>query len=355
MAKHGIGRRAVSLVMHGIGSRVARMTTKNYRISVAALAVAGSLLIVLGVVPNATPAHATSQSKAQTHFDDIMTIFKGTNAIRNGQKKSDLKYDARITIVSYDWSVLMGNSKVLAHNPRYSRQIPSKWTRAGENVAYACGYGDESAEVIVENWRKSPGHYRNLIGDFTSIGIGVYWIGNCMWATQNFAKYSNAPAYTLPSKVGGTSALVSSVAKNQSKKYTSEIAAAKKSSAAAEKSRKTASSSLKTAKKQRDQAKKHASSSKATSRTKSQYKKAVSEYKKASADYAVVKKRAATAKSAYSKVQSHAKAGRTSSVNSQLKAAKNAASVAKKYQKRVTVHQKKVASYTSAAKKALRR
>lgn len=355
MARHDIGRRAVRSVIHGIGSRVAKMTPKGTGRSVATLAVAAVITMALGVAPIATPAHATSQSEAQKHHDDIMTIFEGTNSIRKGQGKSALKYDARITLISFDWSVLMGKSMVLAHNPNYSRQIPPKWTRAGENVAYACGYGEESAEVIVENWKNSPGHYRNLIGDFTSIGIGVYWVGNCMWATQNFAKYTNAPAYNLPTKSSGTSALISSKAINYSSRFTKEIASAKKASANAEKSRATASKALKTAKSARDKAKTYSKSKKASAKTKREYKKAVSEYKKASADYAVVKKRAATAKSAYSKVRSHAKTGKTSSVKSNLSSATKAASSAKTYQKRVTAHQKKISGYAKAAKKALRK
>ncbi len=39
----------------------------------------------------------------------------------------------------------------------------------GENVAY----GQMSAKEVVEGWLKSPGHRRNIEGDFTLTGIGI--------------------------------------------------------------------------------------------------------------------------------------------------------------------------------------
>ena len=29
------------------------------------------------------------------------------------------------------------------------------------------------AECMVEGWRNSPGHYRNMIGDFAELGVGI--------------------------------------------------------------------------------------------------------------------------------------------------------------------------------------
>ncbi|KAJ2532384.1 hypothetical protein IWW43_003223, partial [Coemansia sp. RSA 1935] len=55
-----------------------------------------------------------------------------------------------------------------------------KWSRVAENVAM--GYRDVSAAV--NGWRNSEGHYMNMIGDYTIIGLGEtknFW-------TQEFAK-----------------------------------------------------------------------------------------------------------------------------------------------------------------------
>lgn len=66
------------------------------------------------------------------------------------------------------------------HNPQYSTQIPAGWSRAAENVA--SGY---APSAVVNAWMNSPGHRANILGDFTTIGIG-YVNG---YATQVFAKY----------------------------------------------------------------------------------------------------------------------------------------------------------------------
>lgn len=51
------------------------------------------------------------------------------------------------------------------------RKIPSA-TRFGENVAYNFGYSNP-AEVAVNGWLKSPGHYANIMGDYNLAGVGV--------------------------------------------------------------------------------------------------------------------------------------------------------------------------------------
>lgn len=44
---------------------------------------------------------------------------------------------------------------------------------AGENVAMSWNLGDP-AKVAVDGWVKSPGHRKNLLGNFRYMGIGVY-------------------------------------------------------------------------------------------------------------------------------------------------------------------------------------
>lgn len=59
---------------------------------------------------------------------------------------------------------------------------------AAENVAY----GNLSAEAVVDGWIKSPGHRKNMLGDFNLIGIGTAkGKGNIVFFTQIFV---NKPA-----------------------------------------------------------------------------------------------------------------------------------------------------------------
>lgn len=59
----------------------------------------------------------------------------------------------------------------------------------GENIAYIGGMSDATAlaDSFMNNWMNSPGHRQNILSNnFSSIGVGVYKIGNEVYATQEF-------------------------------------------------------------------------------------------------------------------------------------------------------------------------
>lgn len=59
----------------------------------------------------------------------------------------------------------------------------------GENIAYIQGVSGNAtlATQFMDNWMNSSGHRANILSsNFTSIGIGVYKIGNTYYATQEF-------------------------------------------------------------------------------------------------------------------------------------------------------------------------
>ncbi|NET40675.1 CAP domain-containing protein [Okeania sp. SIO2B3] len=51
-----------------------------------------------------------------------------------------------------------------------SQQIPYK--SAAENIANNMGYSNPG-EKAVEGWIKSPGHHKNMVGDYNLSGIGI--------------------------------------------------------------------------------------------------------------------------------------------------------------------------------------
>ncbi|MGL5086286.1 MAG: CAP domain-containing protein, partial [Clostridium sp.] len=60
-----------------------------------------------------------------------------------------------------------------------------------ENIDYIQGNFSNSilADNFMNNWMKSEEHRENILSkEFTSIGIGVYKIGNKYYATQQFHK-----------------------------------------------------------------------------------------------------------------------------------------------------------------------
>ena len=59
----------------------------------------------------------------------------------------------------------------------------------GENIAYISGGSGNSAlaDRFMTNWMNSSGHRANILStNFTSMGVGVYKIGNTYYATQEF-------------------------------------------------------------------------------------------------------------------------------------------------------------------------
>lgn len=117
-------------------------------------------------------------------------IFRSVNASRASEGLGALTYDSSIESVAYAWSVTMGSGTGMVHNPSFSTQMRGGWTRVGENIAWASrGYPDY-AQLFHESWMNSPGHRRNIMGDYTHIGIGIYTAPDgTVWATQNFGKY----------------------------------------------------------------------------------------------------------------------------------------------------------------------
>lgn len=99
---------------------------------------------------------------------------RGLNALKGYW---DLQDDAR------SHSVVMENGDHLHHNPNLSSvTVPGYWQSLGENV----GVGP-SVESLHRAFMNSEGHRRNILGDWTHIGIGVRRPDK-MWVTVVFMR-----------------------------------------------------------------------------------------------------------------------------------------------------------------------
>ena len=92
----------------------------------------------------------------------------------------------------------MGDNNYFSHTDLSGNYITTKMNadgvtyRAwGENIAYIGGVSDPTAlaNQFMTNWMNSQGHRENILStNFSSIGVGVYKIGNKVYATQEFYK-----------------------------------------------------------------------------------------------------------------------------------------------------------------------
>jgi uncharacterized protein YkwD len=74
----------------------------------------------------------------------------------------------------------------LGHSGFHERaaEVPQAMGTA-ENVAYCDGFSDP-VHTMVDGWIKSPGHRRNLLGDFNSMGTAFANRGGLWYGTQFF-------------------------------------------------------------------------------------------------------------------------------------------------------------------------
>lgn len=93
---------------------------------------------------------------SQTEFD----VIRLTNALRQTAGLDPLIVKSNLVDTSRLSSQKMDNQGTLQHG------LTSGWN--GENIAQ----GQSSAEEVVNTWKNSPGHFKNMMGDFTHIGVG---------------------------------------------------------------------------------------------------------------------------------------------------------------------------------------
>jgi uncharacterized protein YkwD len=110
------------------------------------------------------------------------------NKFRKEQGKPSLVFSQKLSEIAMPHSVAMLERKVqLGHSGFQNRAAQVEWAQStGENVAYTNGYSDP-VQTMVEGWIHSPGHRRNLLGDFNQMGIAFAVKGDLWYGTQFFA------------------------------------------------------------------------------------------------------------------------------------------------------------------------
>ena len=99
------------------------------------------------------------------------------NQYRNSRNLPSLKIDNSISQQARIHSQNMAQGKVPFSHEGFDKRIESvsstiSYRSAAENVAYNQGYSDP-VEKAVSGWIKSPGHHKNMIGNYNLTGIGV--------------------------------------------------------------------------------------------------------------------------------------------------------------------------------------
>lgn len=123
-------------------------------------------------------------------------IYEKVNIERGKAGMSALSYNNTMQKYARIKSQDMGDKNYFDHKDLQGNLITVrmqndgvKYSAWGENIAYIGGVSDpvQLANQFMNNWMNSSGHKANILsGNFASIGVGVYKVGNKVYATQEF-------------------------------------------------------------------------------------------------------------------------------------------------------------------------
>ncbi|MDV4150162.1 CAP domain-containing protein [Clostridium sp. AL.422] len=123
-------------------------------------------------------------------------IFQRVNQERSAAGLPALSYNTTMEHYARVKSKDMGDNGYFSHEDQQGNLITVKmqadsisYRAWGENIAYIKGMTGNSALAtrFMDNWMNSPGHKANILSTkFSSIGVGVYKIGDAYYATQEF-------------------------------------------------------------------------------------------------------------------------------------------------------------------------
>ena len=142
----------------------------------------------------AVPAQVTSEG---AQYAD--TVLNKVNELRSSLGLQPVTRYQELDAVAQDWSEQQAAANNMSHRPDFTSVYPQGWTTGSENVAWRTSGGDTGA-LIFEQWRNSPGHYKNMTDpNVNSIGIGFAPTSDGKWyATQNFAAYNVSNSTLTP-------------------------------------------------------------------------------------------------------------------------------------------------------------
>lgn len=116
---------------------------------------------------------ATSTSFQTTALEK--SVFEDINRYRVSRKLPKLRLNTNITKQARIHSRNMANGKVPFSHQGFEvrvNAIPLRYNSAAENVAFNQGYSNPASEAI-NGWLNSPGHLKNIKGNYNVTGIGV--------------------------------------------------------------------------------------------------------------------------------------------------------------------------------------
>ncbi len=157
------------------------------------IAILVALFGLFGFVIELAANTPSSQNNAHTN-----TNFYHVNELRKSLGTQPLNRNASLDraaqIRAVELAELFSHTRPDGRDP-YTSMTENGYnhTYAAENIAHIpTSSGDGIGESFFQNWKESPGHYRNMTNpNYKDIGIGIYNVGNDWYAVQLFGASSD--------------------------------------------------------------------------------------------------------------------------------------------------------------------
>jgi uncharacterized protein YkwD len=137
-------------------------------------------LLLAGCLPTPAPKPAPGVSPVPAPSAAAAPLVAAINAERARAGLTALAEDPAASRLAASWAESMAAAQVMVHGnfgDRIARVFPGR--AAGEDIAA----GQPDVASVVRSWMDSPPHRANILGPFTTIGVGegtsksnyVYW------------------------------------------------------------------------------------------------------------------------------------------------------------------------------------
>ncbi|MDE5123545.1 MAG: CAP domain-containing protein [Trichodesmium sp. St19_bin1] len=121
---------------------------------------------------------STSNTTVSQNMNELeKSVFAGINKYRKSRNLPMLQWDGNIAQESRIHAQQMATRKTTFSHDGFkkrveiiSQKIPYK--AAAENIAVNMGFSNPGEKAVID-WINSPGHHKNIVGDFNLTGIGI--------------------------------------------------------------------------------------------------------------------------------------------------------------------------------------
>ena len=139
-----------------------------------------------------TRVYNAPSTQSQSADEIGKRIVAYTNQFRAQKGLKPVRWNQALANTGFTHSINMGIGKVGWGHDGFRERIqslPIKAKSAAENL-YMGNMPGDVAKLAVDGWIESPGHLKNLVGNFTDCGVGVYQTRGGYWYfTQLFATF----------------------------------------------------------------------------------------------------------------------------------------------------------------------